>query len=408
MKATNPARVAVIFVNYGPYHIARARALADRPDFDPIFIELASAQRKYTWEIDKEILCGRLITLATQPYEDCQPRELSRMLVDTLTRLQPATVVLAGYGDAPMRAAARWARTSGAGIVVMSESNEDDHERQWWKEWLKRRWFNRYVDAGFAGGRRAHAYLAKLGVPEGRIWERYDVVDNAYFALQAERLRTGADVLRMQAGLPPQYFLYVGRFAPEKNLLFLLEAYRRYRQMHPAGWGLVLVGDGPQRDQLRHAATAHGLTGVVWPGYKQFDQLPPYYSLAGCFVLPSILEPWGLVMNEAMACGLPVIASRRCGSAADLVQEGRNGFTFEPTDSGQLAELMGRVGALSDAQLAAMGLASREIISQWTPEVWASQLACAIRAAGTGYIGRPGAMSAPDDSAIPPQLTHGA
>ncbi len=84
----------------------------------------------------------------------------------------------------------------------------------------------------------------------------------------------------------------------------------------------------------------------------------------------------------------------------ELVQEGRNGFTFEPADSGQLAELMGHVGTLSDAQREAMGLASREIISHWTPEVWASQLACAIQAAGTRYARCPGLMSAPDDSVI--------
>jgi glycosyltransferase involved in cell wall biosynthesis len=175
----------------------------------------------------------------------------------------------------------------------------------------------------------------------------------------------------------------VGRFAPEKNLLLLLQAYRGYRRAHPDGWGLVMVGDGPQRDELRRAAESEGLTGVVWPGYKQFDELPLYYAFAGCFILPSIMEPWGLVVNEAMACGVPVIVSSRCGCAADLVQDARNGFLFEPAESGQLGRLMLSMATLSDERREAMGRASKEIISGWTPEVWASQLASAIQAAAS-------------------------
>jgi 1,2-diacylglycerol 3-alpha-glucosyltransferase len=378
---SSPVRVAVIFVNYGPYHLTRAGALALREDVDPIFIELASAQRKYTWEIEKGVLGERLITLVNRPYEDCGSTELNRIMVTQLNRLRPHTVVIAGYSDPPMRIAAKWARAADAGVVLMSESTEGDHNRLCWKEWIKRFWIHRYVDTAFAGGQRSRAYLTKLGMPDRRIWERYDVVDNSYFASRVQRLRAQSAKQREHVGLPLRYFLYVGRFAPEKNLVLLLRGYRRYRELHSGGWGLVMVGDGPQSDEIREAAEAEGLTQVVWTGYKQFDELPLYYAFAGCFILPSAMEPWGLVVNEAMACGLPVIVSSRCGCAPDLVQDGRNGFTFEPTQSEQLGKLMVTVAELNDEERAAMGQFSAEIISHWTPEIWASQLACAIQAA---------------------------
>src|SRR5260370_39744572 len=118
------ARVAVVFVNYGPYHVARARGLASREDIDPTFIELASAQRKYTWESTKRLLGDRLITLMDRPYEDCPADELSGMLVARLKSLHPHAIAIAGYSDRSLRAAARWARVAGVSVVMMSESTE--------------------------------------------------------------------------------------------------------------------------------------------------------------------------------------------------------------------------------------------------------------------------------------------
>jgi SAM-dependent methyltransferase len=108
--------------------------------------------------------------------------------------------------------------------------------------------------------------------------------------------------------------------------------------------------------------------------------LPKYYGLASVFVLPSLIEPWGLVVNEAMACGLPILASRSSGCAYDLVHEGENGFRFDPRDPEALAGLMLRMSS-GEVDLQAMGNASRRIISQWTPATFASSLWRAIGSA---------------------------
>ena len=116
------------------------------------------------------------------------------------------------------------------------------------------------------------------------------------------------------------------------------------------------------------------------PGFVQYPDLPRWYAEASCFVHASLIEPWGLVVNEAMAAGLPVIVSRTCGCAADLVQEGVNGWTFDPTDKLGLAELMRRISA-SPEQAKLMGESSRRIIRDWGTERFAAGVLAATKSA---------------------------
>jgi glycosyltransferase involved in cell wall biosynthesis len=373
-------RAAVVFVNYGPYHVARSLALAQQPGIDPVFIEITSFQKKYPWRADKSRLNERLVTLTDRPYEENSAGNLSRKLINVLVEKMPHVLVLAGYSDAPMRAAARWARSTGIPVVMMGCSTEEDHQRRWWREELKRLWLRRYVHAALVAGRASRRYWIKLGIPEKLIWDGYDVVDNDYFASRTAELRAALE----QTHPPAPYFLYVGRFAPEKNLPVLLRAYQRYRERHPDGWRLVMVGDGPQRAELQSLAAECGLADIVWPGFKHFDELPHFYAFAGCLVLPSVMEPWGLVVNEAMACGLPVLVSRKCGCAADLVVEGANGYTFDPADIDALADRLAMIAATSPERRSQMMRHSSEIISRWTPQTWAAQLASAVRSVARG------------------------
>jgi glycosyltransferase involved in cell wall biosynthesis len=106
--------------------------------------------------------------------------------------------------------------------------------------------------------------------------------------------------------------------------------------------------------------------------------------LSDCFILPSTCEPWGLVVNEAMACGLPVLLSNRCGCGPELVREGGNGFTFDPYDTGAIAERMRRVASLPGRRRQEMGAESRRMIARYTPPVWAENLAQCLRAVMQG------------------------
>ena len=368
------ARVAVIFINYGPYHVARAKALARVEDIQPTFVQLGSKEKNAPGPPNTDAISESLVTLTEGYYEQCPQRILDQKLVAALESYKPDVVAFAGYGLKPMRTAARWAKANGKGAVLMSATTEADHTRVWWREMWKRWWIRRHCDAGFVGGTASRKYLAQLGMGNDRIWEGYDVVDNEYFARKADEARLKAQHFRDEAGLPQRYFLYVGRLSAEKNLVRLLQAYRQYRAGESHPWGMVMVGEGANGGTLTALAKDLSLEDVVWAGFRQLYELPRYYALAGGFVLPSTSEPWGLVVNEAMACGLPVLVSGLCGSAADLVEEGKNGYTFDPYDVSEIAKRMSTLTSLGEAERAAMGQRSLQIVAGYTPETFAKKL----------------------------------
>jgi glycosyltransferase involved in cell wall biosynthesis len=120
---------------------------------------------------------------------------------------------------------------------------------------------------------------------------------------------------------------------------------------------------------------------LVLPGFIGYRELPVWYGYAACLVHPSTTEQWGLVVNEAMASGLPVLVSERCGCASDLVENGRNGFTFNPYDMSELADRMLDIAKMKAQEREAMGNASQAIIAGWSPETFADGLQQAVDAA---------------------------
>jgi 1,2-diacylglycerol 3-alpha-glucosyltransferase len=379
MKGQEVIKAAIVFISYGPYHLARAKALTEALGIRPSFIELAPSIGTHPWGRSEVTLPFDMHTLAQAPYESCSYPSLARSLRDALDRIDPAVVVTASFRPFIMLSGARWARARRKHTVLFYETTRWDRHRSWFVETLKRWTIRRYYDAAFVGGEAHRNYLVQLGMPEGRIWEPYDVVDNDYFAKATSSARAHLEFWRARLRLPERYFLYVGRYAPETNLVRLLEAYRRYRASHLQGWSLVLVGDGPERQRLEHFITNNRLEEVLLKPFAQLQELPAYYALAGCFVLPSTVDPWGLVVNEAMACGLPVMVSRLCGCGFDLVKEARNGFLFDPYDIDALAGLLGRMSSLDEDAWREMAAQSRRIISAFTPDIWAEKLAQCIR-----------------------------
>jgi 1,2-diacylglycerol 3-alpha-glucosyltransferase len=115
------------------------------------------------------------------------------------------------------------------------------------------------------------------------------------------------------------------------------------------------------------------ISGIHFVGWKSHEELPSSYALASCFILPSISETWGLVVNEAMACGLPVLVSRNCGCVPELCHDGQNGYSFDPNLTEGMTKLLLNISS-NDRQLPALGKMSREIISTFTPQIWAGAI----------------------------------
>jgi 1,2-diacylglycerol 3-alpha-glucosyltransferase len=228
-----------------------------------------------------------------------------------------------------------------------------------------KRLIHRNIDGVFIPAPSHLAYYEKMGFPSGRVMYGVDAVDNEYFRRHADTARAGAEVIRAKRGLPEKYFLFVGRFLPCKGLETLISAYGHYRtQAGSTAWNLVLVGNGPYLEQVQ-TMTGYGL-GIHFAGVITGTELCHYYGLAQTLVLPSVHETWGLVVNEGMAAGLPVLVSRGCGAAETLVREGTNGWTFAPGNIDELAGLLTRMNELKSEDLRQMGRNSQTIIAEWS------------------------------------------
>ena len=371
--------VAILFDRLGPYHLARLRACAGK--MPVLALELCGESREYPWDPVADGQLHRVTLFPRRDSDSITGAECRKRMFTCLDEEMPDAVAVPGWASAGALSALDWCRRRRRPAIIMSESTAMDERRVAWKEWIKRR-IVRLAAGGLVGGRPHRDYMRSLGLPDQRIFEGYDVVDNGYFEAGADSVQAQGDALRASLELPEHYFLASSRFVEKKNLFKLLAAYAVYRQeMGDEAWSLVLLGDGPLRQPLEAQRAELNLTGHVrLPGFKQYGELPAYYALAGGFIHASTTEQWGLVVNEAMACGLPVLVSERCGCAPDLVAAGENGWTFDPRDVAGIAAALKRLSDLPAAQYAAMRQASRRRIAAWTPDTFADGMRNAVAA----------------------------
>lgn len=392
-------RIAVLFDHLGPYHLARIRAAGTKHEILSVQVRLRSLE--YRWQspdLPEEI---RQVTLQRTPGAATIPiHELVHGLDELVSGFRPEVCFISGWSTRASFVALRWSLSRRIPVVLMSESSAHDEVRTPWREAVKRRYVA-LASAALVGGTLHRAYLRELGMPDERIFDGYDAVDNESFARESSRWR------ETDAPQPP-CFLASNRFIEKKNLFRLLSAYARYAhsatetEARPP-WPLVLLGDGELKTKLLAHAAGLGLAiheRAPWepaphredrgsearatlylPGFRQIDELPRFYAHAGAFVHASTTEQWGLVVNEAMASGLPVIVSNRCGCAPDLVRDGENGWTFDPFDEEGLAGLLARMSRMEAPARAAFGEAARRRIAEWGPLRYASGLEEASRTA---------------------------
>lgn len=208
------------------------------------------------------------------------------------------------------------------------------------KRWVKEvlyRWMLRQFDGFLCVGQRNREYLLHYGVHKERLFPAPHFVDSQWFSERAETGRQQRRRIRegWGAGEEDLVALFVGKFIPEKRIEDFISGLTLAKQCEVRILG-VLVGSGPLESDIFHRVEQLGIP-VYFAGFKNQQELPEVYAAADVLVLPSISETWGLVVNEAMACGLPVITSDVVGCAPDLVEEGHTGFTFPVGNTGVLA-----------------------------------------------------------------------
>ena len=372
--------IAILFINIGYYHYARLAAASDAcaaRGWQVVGIQVTGSTLEHPWGSVAE---GRVPILTIDTAIGSQvaadgkvPAVSTERIHECLAGIQPDVVFLAGWSFKVCRQCLAWCRKQSVPAILMSESKRDDERRYWLKERLKAALYVRHFKAALVGGAIHGEYAESLGIPRGRIFTGYDVVDNAHFEAGADRARGHpAETRRAFPKIPNgPYFIAVSRLVERKNILGLIRAYKRHVDSvkDPLNaWGLVVCGNGPQLEAIRQEISRFNLDGHVHlPGFLPYSEMPAWYGMAGAFVHPALQEQWGLVVNEACASGLPVIVSKTAGAGYDLVADGKNGFLIDPAEIDDMAEKLSLLHRFSKETLKKMGDCSREMVKRFAP-----------------------------------------
>jgi glycosyltransferase involved in cell wall biosynthesis len=224
----------------------------------------------------------------------------------------------------------------------------------------------RSVGSAFlAIGSRNAAYYRWLGIDSRKIFLAPYSVDNVFFQSKAAEAKNHYVELREGYKIPTNavVILYASKFIDRKRPLDLLHAFVLLSQRHENVF-LLMVGAGPLASELREFADLQGLKNIIFTGFQNQSKLPSLFAVSDIFVLPSENEPWGLIINEAMCAGMPIITTDEVGAAADLVRSGDNGFIYPTGDTDRLCHFLD-VLVMDDALRQKMGLRSRAVIQDW-------------------------------------------
>lgn len=284
-------------------------------------------------------------------------------LVKVLLSERPDYLICYGYTLAPQMVALLWAMITAKPFALAGDANIYNDTAAGMKRLAKSAWLRllaRRAAALIAVGLANRMFWESYGAGADKIFEARFAVNNDFFATECEKRKEDAARLRLWFGLTGKtVFLFVGRLVRRKNVDLIVGA---ARVLNDEGIAVVIAGSGEEKESLEKLAG--GDPRIIFAGNVAPDDLPLYYALSDALILPAAQEPWGLVINEAMASGLAVIAHRHCGAAVDLVAAD-NGFALETFSVEELSRAMKMI-ASDRARLDSMQSRSLEKIKGWS------------------------------------------
>lgn len=346
--SVRPLRVVFCWAEASGYMAACWRALAGQPGLDVHIIHTERILNRPNPFDVAPLLQG----LSHEMFDTSRP-DLDQYLLNAVARRDPDVVVLCGWIYWPYTRLVHAPALKRARILLGMDSP--------WRGTVAQRFarlrLSRFVsglDLVVTAGERSAEYARRIGVPAGRI-------RTGYYGLEYDRFAAAA------AGRPaewPRRFLFAGRYVPEKDLATLVRAYAAYRNRVSNPWTLTCSGQGPDGRLLKD------VPGVTDAGFAQPAQLPAVFANHGAFVLPSRFEPWGVVVGEAAASGLPVVCSSVCGATPDLVRPYYSGIVVTPGDVDGLARAMHWIHD-HEPELRLMGERGRSLAAAFSAQAWA-------------------------------------
>jgi glycosyltransferase involved in cell wall biosynthesis len=346
-----------------PYFVRRMNLLQSRGivDVEVWFNDRRTPDR--SWSVDERAWNFR------HRYLPAGPAARIRAVASALIRRRP-NLMVGLYENAAFTLGLLSAKTIGVPIVI--------HAMRTFPSWRARGIFRegakhclfRLADGVQVSGPDSAAYVGAYGAARNRTFVIREEIDLAGWSEQSELVSQHRDEIRYRLGLSGCVFLYVGRLVPEKGVGHLLEAFRELER-RTTDVTLALVGDGSHLEAYR--SMAQDIPGVVFSfGFVEGRELAQWYGAADALVFPTLGDPYGHVVQEAMAVGLPVVTSSTAGDITDRVIDGVTGFIVPPADPGALRDRMQTLA--DDAVLRrSLGAAGQERVQAWDSQTWAER-----------------------------------
>jgi glycosyltransferase involved in cell wall biosynthesis len=347
-----------------PYMVERFNAVADRANIvlEVWFTDRTESDR--SWNVDEE--------LWRFSYRYVNGRHLgaTRFLAARLIRGEAPDVFVSLYAAPAYIVGSRIAAWRGARTAFWTEVTFDAWvSRRRWKEALKSALLPS-ADAILTAGDDGARFAARYGAARDRTFVVPHVIDFELYARRLEHAPRSRDDVHNELGVRGVTFIYVGRLWAGKGLDYLLNAFFALQRTSPTQVSLLIVGDGVEEARLRARCAREGAENVIFAGFHDSDSLPALYAASDVFVFPTLGDPFGMVVLEAMACGLPVISTSAAGEIRERIDEGVNGFVVPPADAEALRARM-ELLASDESLRARMGDAARAKVAGQSPAVWA-------------------------------------
>jgi len=347
-----------------PYIIPLFNYIDKNGDFDFNVVALAETEKNREWKsIKKEINFDYKILSGWHLFFYKKEREIATHLnwgvFKSLFRYNPDIIIIGGYNNLAYWQAFFYCKVFRKKYVLWNGTTLLSVGRMGGIYRLIKRIIVKGADRWIAYGTKAKEYLEYLGADPKNIYVSINTVDVNFFYKAVFRYRNSKNFLEERKQFPKIMLLYVGQIVDRKGVKQLLKS---LNILHDPEVGLLIVGSGPEEKNLREFCKENRLNNIFFEGFHQQGALPKYYALADIFILPSLQEVWGLVVNEALASGLFVLCSKYAGVAYDLINK-NNGRKFDPYNTEEIIEYIKE----AKANLSYLRI-NREKIGRWVIE----------------------------------------
>lgn len=337
-------KVLLITNMISPYRIPLFNYIAKKGDFDFRVIALSEKEKNREWKLAKEkikfnykILSGWHLMITTKKMEI--PIHLNIGLLKVLLQYNPDIIITSGYDSLAYWEAFLYCKFFRKkfilwnGTTLLSASGMSGLFK------ILKKIIVKGADRYIAYGTKAKEYLEYLGAKPKDIFIALNTVDIDFFVPKTLKYRMSLEFVKERKKYPKILLLYVGQLIKRKGIEQVLKALSILRD---DDLGIIIVGSGPEEDCLKNFCQKNKLSNIFFIGFHQQNELPKYYALADILILPSINEVWGLVVNEALACGLFVLCSKYAGSCYDIINK-KNGIIFDPYNINEIIYILKKV-----------------------------------------------------------------